>query len=285
MIEKMDKRDRAGLFRARLAEAMEARQMSQTALAKAVGVQRSTISQLLRADGPRLPNAQLVAECAAALGISADWLLGLTDRPEAAAELVAAALEITQAPRALVDEQIFAWHQEAKGYKIRHVPAGLPDMLKTDAALEWEYLPTLGKSAEQAIGASRDRLTWMREGHSDFEIAIRLDELASFATGTGYYAGLPAKDRRAQLERLLALHDQLYPTLRLHLFDARRLFSAPITVFGPLLGVIYLGQNYLAFRDRDRVSLLTRHFDVLVREADVTPRDLPGHLEALLGRI
>ena len=25
-------------------------------------------------------------------------------------------------PRALIDAQIFAWHQEAAGYKIRHVP-------------------------------------------------------------------------------------------------------------------------------------------------------------------
>jgi hypothetical protein len=50
----------------------------------AIGVDRSTVSQLLSAEGARLPNAQVVAECAAALGVTADWLLGLSDRPEQA---------------------------------------------------------------------------------------------------------------------------------------------------------------------------------------------------------
>jgi hypothetical protein len=58
----------------------------------------------------------------------------------------------------LVDARIFDWHKEAEGYKIRHVPAALPDMLKTRAMLEWEYAPHLGRSASQAIGAAQDSL-------------------------------------------------------------------------------------------------------------------------------
>lgn len=281
MPDRIDKRARATLFRDRLGEAMEAKGETQSGLARAVGVDRSTISQLLSAEGARLPNAQVVAQCAGWLGVSADWLLGLTDRPESAADLIAASMEVTRAPRALVDEQIFAWHHEAAGYKIRHVPAGLPDMLKTPEVLRWEYGPSLGRTTDQAVGASQDRLDWMRQAQSDYEIALPLFELASFATGTGYYEGLPKDLRRAQLDRIAELHEQLYPTLRVHLFDARRLYSAPITVFGPLLGVIYLGQNYLAFRDTERVQLLTRHFDILVREAWVSSRDLPGHLDGL----
>ncbi|MEO0665874.1 MAG: helix-turn-helix transcriptional regulator, partial [Pseudomonadota bacterium] len=145
MLDKIDKRDRASTFRTRLRQGIEIAGTSQSALARAAGVDRSTISQLLRDEGPRLPNAQLVAECASTLGVSADWLLGLSDRPEQASDLVAAALTVTEAPRALVDEQIFAWHVEAQGYKIRHVPAGLPDMLKTTDMLHWEYEPSLGR--------------------------------------------------------------------------------------------------------------------------------------------
>jgi hypothetical protein len=223
----------------------------------------------------------VVAQCAAELGVSADWLLGLTDKPELAADLVAAAMEVTKAPRALVDEQIFAWHQEASGYKIRHVPAGLPDMFKLPEVLQWEYSPSLGRSTDQAIGASEDRLRWMREARSDYEIALPMSDMSSFAAGSGYYEGVPANLRAAQLDHIAALHDDLYPTLRLHLFDARKLYSAPITVFGPLLAVIYLGQNYLAFRDTERVQMFTRHFDRLVREALITPRDLSKHIQYL----
>ncbi len=281
MVIIIDKRDRASLFRTRLRDAMANKQATQSGLARAIGVDRSTVSQLLGDGGARLPNAQVVAQCAAELGVSADWLLGLTDKPELAADLVAAAMEVTKAPRALVDEQIFAWHQEASGYKIRHVPAGLPDMFKLPEVLQWEYSPSLGRSTDQAIGASEDRLRWMREARSDYEIALPMSDMSSFAAGSGYYEGVPAGLRAAQLDHIAALHDDLYPTLRLHLFDARKLYSAPITVFGPLLAVIYLGQNYLAFRDTERVQMFTRHFDRLVREALITPRDLSKHIQYL----
>lgn len=281
MVIIIDKRDRASLFRTRLRDAMATKQATQSGLARAIGVDRSTVSQLLGDGGARLPNAQVVAQCAAELGVSADWLLGLTDKPELATDLVAAAMEVTKAPRALVDEQIFAWHQEAAGYKIRHVPAGLPDMFKLPEVLQWEYSPSLGRSTDQAIGASEDRLRWMREARSDYEIALPMSDMSSFAAGSGYYEGVPADLRAAQLDHIAALHDDLYPTLRLHLFDARKLYSAPITVFGPLLAVIYLGQNYLAFRDTERVQMFTRHFDRLVREALITPRDLSKHIQYL----
>ena len=285
MSEILDKRTRAAILRSRLFEAMRLAGSNQTALARAVGVDRSTISQLLKDTGARLPNAHLVGSCAQALGVSSDWLLGLSGRPESAADLLANSLTLTEAPRALVDEQIFAWHREAEGYKIRYVPATMPDMLKTREVLEWEYGPHLGKTTEQAINASEDRLNWMRRSQSDYEVAMPLFELDSFANGTGYYVGLPARTRSAQLTRLADHCDSLYPRLRFYLFDARRLYSAPVTIFGPLLAVLYLGRNYVAFRDTNRVEAITQHFDHLVKEASITARALPDHLRALEARI
>lgn len=281
MSEKLDKRDRAQLFRTRLAVAMTERSVTQSGLARRIGVDRSTVSQLLKDTGARMPNAHVVGECAAALGVSADWLLGLTDHPELAADVLAASLTLTEAPRALVDERIFDWHKEAVGYKIRHVPAGLPDMLKTPEMLEWEYTPHLGRTAQQAINASRDRLNWMRASPSDYEIALPMHDLATFASGVGYYESVPADIRLQQLDYFTTISRQIYPRLRVYLFDARRVYSSPITVFGPLLAVLYLGRNYLAFRDTERVESFTTHFDHLVRQATVTARMLPDHIEEL----
>lgn len=280
----MDKRDRALLFRTRLNEAMTDRSLTQSALARRAGVDRSTISQLLVSD-KRMPNAQLAADCAEALGVSADWLLGLSGRPEPVADLLAMSLSETEAPRALIDEAIFGWHQEAAGYKIRHVPATLPDMLKTRAMVQWEYEPQLGRTADQAIGAFEDRLTWMRGARSDYEIALPMHELESFAKGTGYYKGVPADVRLGQMDRMITLTQTLYPALRLYLFDAHRVFSSPITVFGPMLAVLYLGRHYLAFRDSARVDSFTRHFDWLVREAALGAREVPQFLRDLRNAI
>ncbi len=259
---------------------MARRAMTQSALARATGVDRSTISAIL-APGPRLPGAQLAADCAQALGVSADWLLGLSGRPEPLADLLATSLTITEAPRALFDETIFGWHQEAAGYKIRHVPATLPDMLKTRAVVEWEYQDTLGRTAEQAIGAFEDQRNWMRGAQSDYEIALPLHELSCFAEARGYYSGLPIDLRVAQLDRMIDYVDQLYPALRLYFFDAHRVFSAPITVFGPLLAAMYLGRHHITFRDTARVAAISQHFDWLVRESAISARDAASHLRSL----
>ncbi|WP_122074176.1 helix-turn-helix domain-containing protein [Pseudophaeobacter sp. EL27] len=285
MPHKIDKRLRAEQFRHRLIRALKDSGLSQSALARDTGVDRSTISQLLNDEGARLPNAHVVGACASVLGVSADWLLSLSDRPESAAELMASSLSLSEAPRALVDQRIFDWHREAAGYKIRHVPAALPDMLKTRALLEWEYAPHLGRTADQAIGASEDRLSWMRQSQSDYEIAMPIYELESFAHATGYYSGLPLEIRLEQLDQFERLTTQLYPRLRIYLFDAKRLFSSPLTIFGPLLCVFYAGSHYIAFRDLERIETFTTHFDHLIREADITARQVSGRLRALKAAI
>jgi transcriptional regulator with XRE-family HTH domain len=277
----MDKRARAETFRTRLRQMMESASVNRSALARACDVDRSTIAQLLADGAARLPNAHLAAECAQALGVSADWLMGLSDRPERPGDVLAAAVTVTEAARSSADDQLLDWHREAAGYKIRHVAATLPDVLKTEAVLSWEYQSSLGKTPQQAIGATQDRYQWLGEQLSDYEMAVSLGELRAFAAGAGYYEGLDAAVRREQLESMATVCEQLYPAVRLFLFDARRIFSAPVTVFGPLLGVVYVGRFYLAFRSRDRVRALSQHFDGLVREAEVDARHTPAWLRDL----
>ncbi|MEO9787882.1 MAG: transcriptional regulator [Aurantimonas coralicida] len=277
----MDKRHRSRLFRERLASAMTATGMTKSALARASGADRSTVSLLLSSDDGRLPNAQFAAEAASALGVSSDWLLGLTDRPERAAEMLQASMRIEEAARAPSDELIFRWHEEARGYKIRHVPATLPDMLKSEEVLRFEYGDFLGRTSDQAIADMRDRLDYLRAPDTDYEIAMPIDALEGFAAGEGYWRGLPAAERRAQLGRLRQLTEELYPSLRLYLFDRKKVFSAPVTVFGPLQAIIYVGQFYLAFRERRQVLELTRHIDGLIRESEFEARHTPAFIRKL----
>ncbi len=282
MLQEIDKRARATLFQERLVAALTASGLSRAALARAVQVDRSTITQILADDSARVPGGHVVAACALALDVSADWLLGLTDRPEQAGKLLASSLSISETGRATtLDDQIFEWQREAEGYKIRHVPATLPDVLKTAAMLQWEYAPITHKRPAAAIDAAAERLDWLRLTESDYEMALPVHELESFARAEGYYAGLDAAIRIEQLDWMAEIYDRLYPGLRLFLFDARAVFSAPVTVFGPKMAVLYMGQHYLAFRDRDRVRAITRHFDGLVREATVSAREIPDTLARL----
>ncbi|WP_373235615.1 XRE family transcriptional regulator [Cohaesibacter celericrescens] len=278
----MDKRDRSALFRERLELAMGQQKMSRSRLARETYVDRSTIGQLLKPDIARLPNAQLAADAASALGVSTDWLLGLTDRPERPGDIVAAAMAVSPAERSSSDEQILGWHREAAGYKVRHVPATLPDILKTEQMLDWEYSSFRDQGSAQAIIAMQEQRAWLRSGVSDYEIALPLYELRACAEGSAYYDGLEQDVRHAQLSLIADLCEEMYPRLRLYLFDAHKIFSAPVTVFGPQLAVIYIGQFYLAFRESQRVRSLADHFDGLVREASVDARDIANHIRLLI---
>ena len=182
----MDKRIRATIFRQRLGDALRRSQLSRSALARHCHVDRSTIAQLLNLTEDRLPNAHLAAECAHALGVSADWLLGLTERRETAADLLDTSFRVTEASRTPADEQIVTWQREAVGYKIRHVPTSIPDIFKTDAVLDFEYAAFLAKTPEQAGVAMRDTLKWLRDPGSDYEICMSVEQITSLALGEGY---------------------------------------------------------------------------------------------------
>jgi transcriptional regulator with XRE-family HTH domain len=277
---------RANLFRDRVLAALATSGLSRAALARAARVDRSTITQMLAEGDARIPGGHVVAACARALDVSADWLLGLSDRPEPLGKLLDASMSISETGRATtLDDQIFTWQLEAEGYKIRHVPTTLPDMLKTNAMLRWEYAPITHRRPDQAIEAAAERLDWLKLTQSDYEMALPVHELESFARAEGYYSGLSPDIRHTQLDWMIEVYDRLYPGLRMVLYDARTVYSAPLTVFGPKMAVIYMGQHYIAFRDRDRVRTLSRHFDGLVREASVSSRQIPEVLRRLRDQV
>ena len=278
----MDKRRRASLFRERLMEVMSMKGMTKSGLSRATNVDRSTIGQLLKNDQPRLPNAQLAADAANALGVSTDWLLGLTNRPETPGDIVTAALSLSPAERTSADEQLLEWHHEAAGYKVRHVPATLPDILKTKRILDWEYASVRERRLPEAFSAMQDQLQWLSSGVSDYEIAIPIHEIESCSAGTAYYKDVEEGVRYEQLGFIADQCDQMFPRLRIFLFDAHNVFSSPVTIFGPNLAVVYVGQCYLAFREVERVKSLSSHFDWLVREAVVDARNVSTHIRSLI---
>lgn len=255
--------------------------MSGAGLARRAGLDRSTVAQLLHGDPPRLPGGQALAELAGELAVTSDWLLGLVTDPAPVAEILDASVEIAAATYAPADENLLRWLREAEGYKMRHVPTTLPAPLKTEAVLAHEYRDRAGRTPAQAIADSRSRLHYSRETSGDIEIAMPLQDLEGFARGEGLWRTLAAPLRREQLDHMAALLDELYPRLRLHLFDRRSTFAAPLSVFGPLRAVVYLGQSYLVFNTTRHIRALSSQFDGLVRAAAVRSDEASAFLSQL----
>ncbi|MTH97662.1 helix-turn-helix domain-containing protein [Roseibium sp. RKSG952] len=277
----MDKTSRAFLFRERLAGALDSRGLNRSDLARAAGLDRSTVSQLLSEDQPRLPNGQALASIASSLSVSADWLLGLSTHQGVAAEILDRAVQFAEADRNPVDDHLLAWQKEAAGSKIRHVPANLPDVLKTEAVLAYEYAATDYRTPGQAITGTRDQQALLTRPETDMEIAVSRQALEGFARGEGLWSGLTSDLRRTQLIWMGDLLETYYPSLRLHLFGANDRYSAPFTVFGQKRAAIYLGQRYLAFSATSHVRLFTSHFDDLVRHAQIRSHEAGGFVRGL----
>jgi transcriptional regulator with XRE-family HTH domain len=267
----IDKRDASRLFRNRLAGLLFRSGLNRSQFAAAVGLDRSALSQLLSGETARLPRAETLIRIAATQSVSLDWLLGLSQDEGVSAE-IRPALELEEAQDSRNDAALVQWHQEAAGTKIRYVPATIPDFLRTEAVIAFETRDSKPPVAVQ-IDDARERLAYSRKPENDTEVCMPLQTLQALAEGSGAWTDLDAPLRHAQIEQIAALTNDLYPGLRLFLFDARRTFSAPYTVFGPMRAAVYMGDMYLVLNAKDAVDALTRHFDQLIRAAVVRPHE------------
>tara|TARA_R110002012_G_scaffold281585_1_gene470834 strand:- start:664 stop:1476 length:813 start_codon:yes stop_codon:yes gene_type:complete len=263
---------------------MERAGMNRSSLARRVGVDRSTLSQLLSPDNERLPRADTVASIASALQVSLDWLLGLTQQEQLGAEILQRSIHITEASRAAADRNIAEWHAEAVGYKIRYVPTNLPDQVKTPEILAYEHGAVEVFERDSALERAQDRLAYTRRPETDIEICMPRQALDDFAAGAGIWGDLAPSLRYAQLRYMRQLHDELYPRMRIYLFDGRRVFSAPLTIFGPLRASLYLGQSFFVFNTTEHIRTLAHHFDQLIRDAVVQSHALGDYVDGLLAQ-
>jgi len=277
-----DRRLTVRLFRERLQALINDLGDTQAAFARRIGIDRSTLSQLLSGHDDRLPRADTVAAVAQTCQVSADWLLGLSQETAADQAIVGPPLEVATGAADPANDRLKAWHAEAAGYKVRYAPTTLPDLLKTEAVNRYEYGDSRGLSFKAAERGAFDRLDYSRRPENDVEIVSSIQSLESFARGEGIWRGLETSARREQLEHIARLTEELYPTLRWFLFDARERYAPPVTIFGPLRAVLYAGEVYFVFNSRDHIRLLTEHFDSLIRSAVIQPPEVSGFATNLL---
>ncbi|MBA3604519.1 MAG: helix-turn-helix transcriptional regulator [Acidimicrobiia bacterium] len=268
----------------RLAHAVAQSGLGKGEFAELAGVDRTTLSQLLSPGNRRLPRTDTILALARTHDLSLDWLLGLSNAGPLEAELLQNMSFEAPGP-APVDERLLGWLDEAADYKIRYVPATLPDLLKTDAVIRFERAGPAGPDVAQSIEATEAQLAWARHPDTEMECCSSMQAITSFARGEGVWSRLPRTARRQQLERMIELADELYPTFRWFLFDGSQRYAAPVTVFGPQRAALYLGQLYLVLTSAEHVRTLSRHFDGIIRAATVQPSAMAAHLSRLLRQV
>ena len=269
----MDKRALAAAFRDRLRSLLGDERGGVAAFLRDTGVDRSALSQFLDPEVDRLPRAETLRRIAEARGVTVDWLLSLSNAADGRQE-VAPSVQIESAEAPGGGSPIDQWRREAAGMKLRTVPSALPDML----GLAEDPGPAAG---DPLAGVAERVLGGFRLGEMDVESAMPLQTIEDFAAGAGIWRGTDPARRRGQLSHMAATCAEVYPTLRLHLFDGRTAFAAPFTVFGRIRAALYLGDAYLVVTSAEQVAALTRLFDSLVRRAAVGPERVHETLYAL----
>lgn len=273
------------VFRERLGEVIATSGLRQSRFAADCEIDRSTLSQLLSPGNRRLPRVETLTRIAETHQVSIDWLLGLTHGGPMQAEMMREQTSFAMNALAPNDERLIEWFGEAVGYKVRYVPQTLPDLLKTEAVIHHELDHSVASRPEQKMETAAVRLAWTRSAGSDLECCSSLQSLESFARGEGVWRTLPIAHRRDQLEQIVRLAEELYPTFRWFLFDGLQRYAVPITIFGPQRAALYLGQMYLVLTSADHVRTLTAHFDDLIRGAVVQPPDVASAARRLLAEL
>jgi len=275
----MDKRDLSEIFRERLKLLVQRSDLNQSAFAAKVGIDRSALSQLLSGGSTRLPRAETLLNIAAEYQISLDWLLGISQDEGLTGE-IRESLEIEESTGGFNDTLLARWHTEAAGTKIRYVPAGIPDLLRSDALIDYEAGITNSSRETHAL-ETQYRIDYNRRPETDMEVCMPRHTLEIFAQGLGIWSGLPREVRVEQLAHMARLLDDLYPTFRLFLYDGRLRYSVPYTIFGPFRAAIYVGDMYLVLNATEPIRILTRHFDNLIRAAVVNAHESAGFAAGL----
>jgi transcriptional regulator with XRE-family HTH domain len=279
----MQKHETVETFRQRLQHLIHRSGLSRAQFAGRAGLDRSTLTQLLSEDNIRLPRAETMARIAARHASSVDWLLGLSEQDHVAADIVPQpAIEPDAASPA--DERLKRWHEEARGFKIRYVPATLPDQLKTDAVIAYETGKLDARAADAWSGVARARIAYAKRPDTEIEVCAPLQGFEIFALGGGVWQGLPGPDRLEALRHAVEILESLYPSYRLFLFDGRERFSVPYTVFGHSRVAIYVGDMYFVFTSTEHIRELTRHFDSLICSARIQPNESPAFLRGLIDK-
>ncbi|MGE3829866.1 MAG: helix-turn-helix domain-containing protein [Parvibaculaceae bacterium] len=276
----MSKRDTVEVFRQRLQALIERSGLSRAQFAARAGLDRSTLSQLLSEANVRLPRTETIARIAARHTVSIDWLLGLSQQDQVAADIVPH-MAIEPDAASLADERLARWHEDARGYKVRYVPATLPDQIKTEAVITHETGRLNDAQARAWAGLARARIVHARRTEHEIEVCSPLQGIEGFARGEGMWRDLPRGDRLEQLDRAADLVDELYPAYRWFLFDGRERFSVPYTVFGPQRAAIYVGDMYFVFTSTEHIRELSHHFDNLIRSAHIQPNETAAFIRSL----
>ena len=279
----VDRREIVEVFRERLREVIDRSGLSRSAFAGEIGHDRSTLSQLLSPEHVRLPRAETIAAIAERAQVSVDWLLGLSQEGQLGADMLPQALELEIEPggSSLADERLKRWHAEAAGYKIRYVPSSLPDLLKSEAVIRYEFQTQDSRLPKVRMEEAERRLAYSRRPETDMEVCSSAQSLEGFARGEGIWSGVSVEDRRDQIDRMIRTLDELYPTLRWFLFDGLKSYCVPMTIFGPLRAAVYIGDMYLVLNSTEHIRELTYHFDNLIRAAVVQPPDVVVQLRDL----
>ncbi len=263
----LNKRESSSLFRTRLTQLLAQSGLTQLTFAQAICIDRSALSQLLHGPDPRLPRAETLLAIAAQFNVSTDWLLGLSEDSGA----VTQTLDSVETEAALDDQSRTAmerWHEDATGQKIRYVPAQLPDLMRTPEIIAFQAQASEQEQRRLQAQTQR-RLRLSRAPEADIEMCMPLQSFEIFADGGGVWRGLSRDARAAQLAHIAQTVDELYPAFRMYLFDGRKRFAPPMTMFGYTRAAVYAGDVYLLIRSKRLIRELAQGFDGHIRAAEV----------------
>ena len=276
----MDKKSLFKCFQIRFNETFSNLGCTQAEFSRLSGVDKTIIAQLINSDDIRLIRMDTIYQIAKALNVSSDWLLGLSNSPEQATNILSQSIYMDPIEDYdPIEEPIFKFLHDNKGMKARYVSASLLDHFKTPETLSYETGLSL-KKIEPLY--SESQYGGIELSDYDFEACQSIHQLNSFAKGEDAWSGFSKKDRKHQLEYMRSRVEALYPTYKVYLYDDLSYFSVPFTIFGRQTAAVWTGNGYLIFKNDSYVRIFVKLFNRILKSAEYYPHEFTGYIDKLL---
>lgn len=264
-------------FKRRLRQLIDENSMSMSAFARFCELDRSTLSQILSPHNYRLPRLENTLLIASKMNVSIDWLIGLSNNRPGVDDLP---LQITKNENENpgFDDHLDVWFEESLGQKVRYSPSTLPELLKTKAVNTYEFKDFEKLDHKERIARTKKRLGYQKKGETDLEVCNSFQAVEGFIKGEGVWKNLSKRNRLEQVDYIIEISRELYPSFRWYLYDIKNNYSVPLYIYGRKRACVFTGESYFVFTQTDHIKTLISSFDNLIRNAVFGPTQIEKFL-------
>lgn len=283
----MKKEDVFETFQERLKRSIQALEISPTEFCRKNDIDRSTLTQLMHNKDLRVPRIDTLAKLSCALGVSSDWLIGISNEKGTMAEIMSESLRTIPSYDS-ASEYKEPLEQIAEtgdiDTKIRHHLITVPEYLYLDKIIP-QYYSNLRVNDREEFSKIIDRFIHVLRPNVPkmaFETIFSVQVLQKMVERRDRWRNISKEDIRDQLLHIADYYEEIYPQQQLYLYDEVDRLCAPMLIYGSKKVSLWVGSFHFVFNASNVVNAAHENLNAMIRIAKYLPHQSPDYIRSLV---